>query len=494
MITKMIFLNTYAFVCVVLWGSAMTTLADGPKVQYWYQQPLDHFGSKGGGRTRTFGHRYYVDRAYRDNQADVDGMSVMAYLGGESSVDDWVGGGGIVTVAAARLHALVVYIEHRFYGKSIPLGSIHVALADPEVRSCLTSEQALADFANVLRTLKVNLSIPSSPIITFGGSYAGMLAARFRMKYPNITNGSLASSAPILISAALPLKRQYCSIVSRDFESESEVCYQYISRSWGLINKMASQSDGLDKLSKTFSTCSPLPSAEELKTYLAGIYNFVAQYNGRFGRISQLCGVVSHASDNILKSIGDAVLRLTQGQKCNNMTGIAPKPFTTLDPASETAWDWQWCNELAPYQSCGQDTMFERSSSNQSLFSESCFNTYGTYPHPLWNSTGYSGHDLKNTSNIIFSNGLLDPYSGASILEDVSESIIAITTKEGSHCLDLIGEQDDDPKWLKDQRDKELKIIAKWINAKLSSSNRLLISVPWRSSILVALVIMNLVV
>ncbi|KAK9751088.1 hypothetical protein RND81_02G240900 [Saponaria officinalis] len=238
-------------------------------------------------------------------------------------------------------------MQHRFYGKSVPLGSIDAALSDPKVRGCLTSEQALADVANVILTVKSNLSIPSPPIITFGGSYAGMLAARFRMIYPNITNGSLASSAPILVSKALPENRQYCYIVSRDFESESEICYQYISRSWGLIDEMASQSDGLDKLSKTFSICSQLPSAEELKTYLAGVYNYVAQYNGRFGRISQLCGVVSRASNNtILKGIGDVVLELTQNKNCDNMTGMTPKPFTILDTASEMAWEWQKVRSL----------------------------------------------------------------------------------------------------------------------------------------------------
>jgi lysosomal Pro-X carboxypeptidase len=66
-------------------------------------------------------------------------------------------------------------------------------------------------------------------------------------------------------------------------------------------------------------------------------------------------------------------------------------------------------------------------------------------------------------SNIIFSNGLLDPWSGGSVLKNLSDTIVALVTKEGAHHLDLRPSTPEDPKWLVDQREAEIRLIQGWI-------------------------------
>lgn len=66
-------------------------------------------------------------------------------------------------------------------------------------------------------------------------------------------------------------------------------------------------------------------------------------------------------------------------------------------------------------------------------------------------------------SNIIFSNGLQDPYSSGGVLKNISSTVVAIYTAKGSHCLDIHGADKSDPDWLVEQRKTEVKIMKKWL-------------------------------
>lgn len=66
----------------------------------------------------------------------------------------------------------------------------------------LSSEQALADLANFIKSMNVAYKFDENvKWIAFGGSYPGSLAAWLREKYPHLVYGSVSTSGPLLAKA-----------------------------------------------------------------------------------------------------------------------------------------------------------------------------------------------------------------------------------------------------------------------------------------------------
>jgi hypothetical protein len=71
--------------------------------------------------------------------------------------------------------------------------------------------------------------------------------------------------------------------------------------------------------------------------------------------------------------------------------------------------------------------------------------------------------DWAQTSNIIFSNGDLDPWHAGGVLEDVLPNNHVIYIKKSAHHLDLRLPNDADPVFVKNARAQETKIIKNWV-------------------------------
>ena len=44
---------------------------------------------------------------------------------------------------------------------------------------------------------------------------------------------------------------------------------------------------------------------------------------------------------------------------------------------------------------------------------------------------------IETSSNIVFSNGLLDPSHGTGVLQNISDTVVAVIIPEGAHHLDV---------------------------------------------------------
>ncbi|KAK9124033.1 hypothetical protein Sjap_013635 [Stephania japonica] len=433
---------------------------------YYYKQTLDHFNYRPDSFI-TFNQRYVIDFQYWGG-AKTD-APIFVNLGEEVPLELDMKAIGFLHEHAPKLKALIVFIEHRYYGQSVPFASRQEAFRNASQLGYFTSTQALADYAEVILHVKKMLMAERSPVVVFGASYGGMLASWFRLKYPHVAMGALASSAPILyFDDLVPADGGYYAVVSSDFKAVSQSCHDTIAQSWLEIAKIAEKPNGLQLLSRLFNTCSPFKSATILETYLVLMYRSSAQYNrAPVYQVSRICEAIDGApkGTSVLKKVYAVVVAYNRGSNvsCHNIGGYRPPIETAV------GWAWQRCSDMVMPIGRGRNaTMFPYSPFDLQDFMNTCYSQYGVYPRPHWIVTEFGGHDIdlvlkKFGSNIIFSNGLKDPWSSGGVLHNISDSIVAVTTTEGSHCLDVLYSSPDDPIWVIKQRATEIEIIKGWI-------------------------------
>lgn len=196
--------------------------------------------------------RYLINSRYSTDTSS----PILFYPGNEANIELFAQNTGFIWEAASKLSATVIFAEHRYYGESLPFGD--ESFKSPTHLGHLTSEQALADFADLLDEINPQPKPPLNrrPVIAIGGSYGGRLAAWFRMKYPHIVAGAVASSAPIF---------QYktpCDVFYRIVSSVFEMAYKgscatNIRHLWVVLNNLINTVDGRQSLENKFKLCDP---------------------------------------------------------------------------------------------------------------------------------------------------------------------------------------------------------------------------------------------
>ncbi|XP_058162044.1 lysosomal Pro-X carboxypeptidase isoform X1 [Dasypus novemcinctus] len=436
---------------------------------HYFQQKIDHFGFDS---DKTFKQRYLIADKYWEE----DGGSILFYTGNEGDIVWFCNNTGFMWDVAEELKAMLVFAEHRYYGESLPFGDS--SFKSPRHLNFLTSEQALADFAELIRHLKQTIpGAENQPVIALGGSYGGMLAAWLRMKYPHTVVGALAASAPIWQFENLVPCGIFMEIVTTDFKESDPNCSESIRRSWDAINHLAATGSGLQWISEALHLCRPLTSSEDiqnLKDWISETWVNLAMvdypYESNFLQplpawpIKIVCQHLRNpkvSDQQLVQNIFQAlnIYYNYSGQaKCLNVSETATSSLGTQ------GWSYQSCTEMImPFCTNGIDDMFEPHSWNLQELSNECFQQWGVRPRPSWITTLYGGKNISSHKNIIFSNGELDPWSGGGVTEDISDTLIAIKIPEGAHHLDLRANNPLDPQSVLLARSLEVKHMKQWI-------------------------------
>eukprot|EP00033_Pygsuia_biforma_P000469 GCRY01000555.1.p1 GENE.GCRY01000555.1~~GCRY01000555.1.p1 ORF type:complete len:498 (-),score=114.63 GCRY01000555.1:77-1513(-) len=434
-------------------------------VEKWFhEQRVDHFNFE---NVDVFSERYLIsDKHWKNKEGPL-----FFYTGNEGDIEMFAENTNFIFELAEEFGALVVFAEHRFYGKSFPFPEKH-AFDHPQV-GVLTSQQALADYVYFIRHLRKDLNCSHTmKVIAFGGSYGGMLSAWARIKYPGTFDGALAASAPILYFGDLVDPGFFNEIITNDFTSSSKECSSAIRAGFRAL-----YSEDPAVIQKQLKLCTPPQTAAEiaaLNLFVNSAIGYMAMVDYPYPT-SFLRPLPTWPVAHTCKLLADADLSIPVSalyyptQVYYNTTGEM-KCFNTSTPVSPTlgmgAWDYQACTEMVfPTSQDGvRDFFYPPEPWSLAAYTKQCLQT-GTTPRPLEALDMYGGKKLAGVTQIIFSNGELDPWFAGGVTEPIPDStdLHVFVIKNGAHHLDLRGSHPNDPETVIAVRRQERDIIGRWL-------------------------------
>jgi len=339
-------------------------------------------------------------------------------------------------------------LEHRYYGQSYPEFEDGTSPVSNANLRYLSSRQALADMAHFVSTAihqGEGGAESNTRVITFGGSYPGMMSAWSRLKYPHLIFASVSNSSPVQAQLDFP---EYNDRVAYDLRNEgvggSENCFDIFAGGHAEISDLVSAKDGegRQRVAELFNICGGADSlaiSRNADAFLGdGVVFVPAQSNDpsctdRICNIEHLCASLVAAKEitgsNVEALAAIAKVQRNGGDNIDNDTCVEVDweqtiAYLSSDEAMEEgtrSWLWQTCTEFGFYQTCEVDSEcpYGKGHHNLSMDLEICARAFGVEMDSVWggveqSNEQYGGWSI-DSSRILFVNGEVDPWSMLSV-------------------------------------------------------------------------------
>jgi pimeloyl-ACP methyl ester carboxylesterase len=416
-----------------------------------FAQAIDH-PTTGSESVGTFSQRYW----YSTEFAAGPDSPVLLSICGEAECSEFEV--KFLADVAKSLHASVVALEHRYYGKSLPYEKLVL-----ENMKYLTIHNALEDLASFEAFAKTQLPL-AGKWIAVGGSYAGMLAAFYRQKHPELVVGAWASSAPVNVQKSF---WGYDALVSRALGPTCLLLTQQVMSAAGRAYDDPAQRKQLS-LELFGAEWDPTwGGRDDFMGAVVGPTMSAAQYGGQ-ARLCQslvqhsddpLAGMVAFVNPPIVPDDAPPATPVpttppaqprTEEETASAMNfgpGFAPRFRRSAADAtgefSESQWDYQVCTEVGFYQVANPDRTLSvmPSSNDEAGYDKHCDELAHARPDVAKTRAQYYDPIVAGQiSNVFWVNGGLDPWSALGFTDPQrvpGEGSAVFVVQLGSHCSEL---------------------------------------------------------
>jgi hypothetical protein len=391
------------------------------------------------------------------------------------------------------------------------------------------ASSVLADYTRLLSDVvqRCGQDCAHSPVVTFGGSLAGTLAALMRLRAPWLVDMAWASSSPLLGFDGMAGISQYAwrERITTNWRElaappdrggghpTGEACVRAVRAGFAALQAAAPNAS---RVAQAFNVCEGT-SSDDVAARIEGLAWGILEGEGTHSYPPALSHIPGRCRA-MLAAAADATRAASRAAEGRNASSAAdvlatdgvappggsaedaglgifkallewrpsPSPPKCLNMSSGggpsrngVAWDYLACTEvLHPIGSNNVTDFFPPSPWAVPLIADQCRNEFAPVltPRPHWLPTQFGLYDRRRfaraASRILFTYGSRDPWATLGVgFSSLSPTLPVLAIPNGSHCADMTGDRPTDTPQMLEARQKAFALLTGWIRAHAATKH-----------------------
>ncbi|CAK4635011.1 unnamed protein product [Aphanomyces euteiches] len=410
---------------ILLARPTIESTIETPADEWFENQKLDHNDPS---NNATWRQRYHVNPAWFGGA----GHPVFVYINAENIADPTTTTSPdlFINELAQKYKALVVSVEHRFYGESLKYLTVYQAIQD----------------------LQRNLTW-ANKWVAFGGSTGGVLAGFAKAKFPNNFAGSVASSAPVWFKTNFVEHSEKVAYGLKFYGGDE--CLNNVGQAMKDFHALmvSTKQEDADLFNKLFNPCAPIKNDLDravLEAEMFGNFQNIAQYNGFGGfTLNDTCNFWANKTLTPLEKLASFTQQFTwDARKCTPVDYETEWVVSNTTLTTEHIWRqylYQWCTEFGYDQTtAGSNSIFgvlEYANLNATYY-EMCKQGYDITDTEarVANALKFYGGLQVDVADVVWPGGTIDPWSALGFTNTttpVNPRSDVVYIEGTAHCADM---------------------------------------------------------